>query len=191
MPLRKKGSVIHHESLKPDGLLQVRSPGVDPSAPPKGDNRPLQERDPHIVAVPRPNVANPRLSAISKEYPESNRNSQISTTSSYGSDGMGVKKAVGPWRLGNDLGSGATARVRKARHRYTGQEAAVKIIQKTNAKLSQAGSIANFDEAESQKVENGERKIPIGILREITIMKLTEHPHILKLYDIWENRTEM
>jgi hypothetical protein len=33
--------------------------------------------------------------------------------------------------------------------------------------------------------------MPIGIEREVAIMKLIQHPNIMKLYDIWENRTEM
>ncbi len=34
-------------------------------------------------------------------------------------------------------------------------------------------------------------RVPFGIEREIVIMKLIEHPNIIKLYDVWENRGEM
>jgi len=100
---------------------------------------------------------------------------------------------IGPWRLGKTLGRGATARVRLARHTQTGQEAAVKIVQKKNAQISQAGSLAALDKAmaATQSQEDGARRMPIGIEREVAIMKLIEHPNIMKLYDIWENRLEM
>jgi serine/threonine protein kinase len=83
--------------------------------------------------------------------------------------------------------------VRLARHVYTGQEAAIKIVQKKHAQMSQAGSLASLDRAESTlpDTEHEMRRMPIGIEREVAIMKLIQHPNIMKLYDIWENRTEM
>lgn len=147
------------------------------------------------VGSPSSNAANPLLSAISKDYPgtNSNRNSQISTVSTNASDGKRIKSFIGPWKLGKTLGKGATARVRLARHAYTGQEAAIKIVQKKNAQLSQAGSLAALDQAESSMDDSGDgmRRMPVGIEREVAIMKLIQHPNIMKLYDIWENRTEM
>ena len=136
---------------------------------------------------------NPRLSAISREYPNSNRYSQVSTVSTNASDGKKLKVMVGPWRLGRTLGRGATARVRRARHATSGQDAAVKIVQKRNAQISQAGSLADLDKAMSAapNLGDGLRRMPVGIEREVAIMKLIEHPNIMKLYDIWENRDEM
>jgi serine/threonine-protein kinase HSL1, negative regulator of Swe1 kinase len=140
----------------------------------------------------RPNPANPRLSAISKEHgaSTSKRDSLISTTST---DSNRVKVYIGPWRLGKTLGEGATARVRLAKHASTGQKAAVKIVQKRNAQMSQAGSLAALDQAGTlrQDSRDGLRRMPAGIEREIAIMKLIQHPNIMKLYDIWENRNEM
>ncbi len=80
-----------------------------------------------------------------------------------------------------------------ARHAITGQPAAIKIVQKKNAQLSQAGSLAALDQKDAALNGQGDgaRKMPFGIEREVAIMKLIEHPHIMKLYDIWENRTEM
>lgn len=141
-----------------------------------------------------PTITNPRHSAISKEETtESKRSSQVSTASTNASDGNRVKSHIGPWRLGKTLGKGATARVRLARHAYTGQEAAIKIVQKKNAQISQAGSLAALDKAESRVPDStdGMRRMPVGIEREVAIMKLIQHPNIMKLYDIWENRTEM
>ncbi|TAQ88187.1 hypothetical protein B7494_g3480 [Chlorociboria aeruginascens] len=190
-----KGSPIpHHESLRQDGLLQVYNPqAASPRS--QGDHFPLRELQLQSAASPNSNVANPRLSAISKDDPgtDSNRNSQISTVSTNASDGKRIKSYIGPWKLGKTLGKGATARVRLARHKYTGQEAAIKIVQKKNAQMSQAGSLADLDKAEASMADSGDgiRRMPVGIEREVAIMKLIQHPNIMKLYDIWENRTEI
>lgn len=189
----KHSPIPHHDSLRKDGLLQVHytSPTSSPLA--EGDYYPL--RDVQQPGSPSPNTANPRLSAISKESAgtESKRNSQVSTVSTNASDGNKVKALIGPWRLGKTLGKGATARVRLARHAYTGQEAAVKIVQKHSAHIAQAGSLAALDRADSRMPPptDGLRRMPVGIEREVAIMKLIQHPNILKLYDIWENRHEM
>ncbi|KAG9231795.1 hypothetical protein BJ875DRAFT_498008 [Amylocarpus encephaloides] len=170
-------SMPHHESLKVDGQLQVHRLALPP---------PLAE-DIHRTSSP----VNPRLSAISKET-DSKRNSQVSTVSTNASDGKRIKQTIGPWKLGRTLGKGATARVRLARHGYTGQEAAIKIVQKKNAQLSQAGSLAALDQESSfPDTKDGVRRMPVGIEREVAIMKLIQHPNIMKLYDIWENRTEI
>ncbi|EPE25708.1 Protein kinase-like (PK-like) [Glarea lozoyensis ATCC 20868] len=176
-------SMPHHESLKVDGLLQVHKPS-SPS--------PLSQGETYRDAS-RGSPANPRLSAISKDYQgtDSNRNSQISTVSTNASDGKRIKQCIGPWKLGKTLGKGATARVRLARHAYTGQEAAIKIVQKKNAIMSQAGSLADIADTTASDFDESFRRMPVGIEREVTIMKLIQHPNILKLYDIWENRTEI
>lgn len=174
-PSTEKEKIPHHESLKPNGQLQNRA-----STQSTGRQSP---------------AANARLSAISKdEYQSnSNRNSQISTTSTNASGGAKLKMSIGPWRLGKTLGHGSTARVRQAMHVKTGQLAAVKIVQKKAAHLTQAGSLAELSrkDAKLPDVSDGFRRMPYGIEREVAIMKMIEHPHIMRLYDIWENRTEM
>ena len=187
----KVPSMAHHESLRSDGLLQALDHGLG-SPFSQRDYYPLQDFD--QAGSPSNHAANPRLSAISKEQgTNSNRNSQISTVSTNASDGKRIKSYIGPWKLGKTLGKGSTARVRLARHAYTGQEAAVKIVQKKNALISQAGSLAALDQAEASVVDSGDglRRMPVGIEREVAIMKLIQHPNIMKLYDIWENRSEM
>jgi len=188
----KTSPIPDHESLIIDGVLQDYNPC--PGSPlSQGDCYPLREF--HRAGSPSTNAANPHLSAISKEHPatDSNRNSQISTVSTNASDGKRIKSYIGPWKLGKTLGKGATARVRLARHAYTRQEAAIKIVQKKNAQMSQAGSLAALDQVESNLPDSGDglRRMPVGIEREVAIMKLIQHPNIMKLYDIWENRTEM
>ena len=94
---------------------------------------------------------------------------------------------MGPWRLGKTIGKGASGRVRKARHAYTGQDAAIKIVSKKSAELLRSTSLAVMDTIGP----SGKRTIPLGIEREVVIMKLIEHPNIISLYDVWENRGEL
>lgn len=133
---------------------------------------------------------------------ESKRNSAASRDSQTASDlrhysscdGFPNKKShIGPWQLGKTLGKGSSARVRAARHCVTHQPVAVKIIAKKTARMTQSGSIAMLDQVDSNLPENinGVRRMPLTIEREVAILKLIEHPNIVKLYDIWENRNEM
>ncbi|CAI5756869.1 unnamed protein product [Candida verbasci] len=80
---------------------------------------------------------------------------------------------IGPWKLGKTLGRGATGRVLLATHQTTGQKAAVKVVSK--ADLQEEGNN-----------ENNPEGLPYGIEREIIIMKLLNHPNVLRLYDVWE-----
>ncbi|GAU95098.1 hypothetical protein RvY_06775 [Ramazzottius varieornatus] len=73
---------------------------------------------------------------------------------------------VGPYRLEKTLGKGQTGLVKLGVHCVTSKKVAIKIINKE--KLS---------ESVLTKVE-----------REIAIMKLIEHPHVLALYEVYENR---
>ena len=192
LPDKESFSLPYNESLTASGLHRV----CEPQSSPGLQQKVFSSRDRYgLPGSPGSNAANPRLSAISKDcpIPNSNRNSQISTTSTNGSDGRRRKTHIGPWHLGKTLGKGATARVRMARHAVTCQPAAIKIVQKKNAQLSQAGSLAALDQLDAVMNNTGEgpKRMPYGIEREVAIMKLIEHPHIMKLYDIWENRTEM
>lgn len=76
----------------------------------------------------------------------------------------------------------------------TGQDAAIKIVSKHVAKKLRTESLANMDTmvgSNASIVPGGGRVIPFGIEREVVIMKLIEHPHIISLYDVWENRGEL
>uniref|UniRef100_A0A8C6KBQ7 BR serine/threonine kinase 2 n=1 Tax=Nothobranchius furzeri TaxID=105023 RepID=A0A8C6KBQ7_NOTFU len=73
---------------------------------------------------------------------------------------------VGPYRLEKTLGKGQTGLVKLGIHCVTGQKVAIKIVNRE--KLS---------ESVLMKVE-----------REIAILKLIEHPHVLKLHDVYENK---
>lgn len=119
------------------------------------------------------------------------RVSQHSTAASDASaKGMKRKTHIGPWQLGASIGGGSVGVVRKVRHALTGQLAAVKIISKSNADMSRAESMANF--AKTYKPAGGEGvTLPFGIEREVVIMKLLEHRNIVRLYDVWENRSQL
>lgn len=73
-----------------------------------------------------------------------------------------------------------SGRVRLAKHSITGQLAAVKIVPKTAClERSKAGK------------GTGKSNVVHGIEREIVIMKLIDHPNVMRLYDVWENRHEL
>ncbi|CAK7274575.1 serine/threonine-protein kinase gin4 [Sporothrix epigloea] len=132
---------------------------------------------------------NSAASQASHQTADSNRASQYSFC-----DGFPNKKSrIGPWQLGKTLGKGSSARVRAARHCSTHQPVAVKIIAKKTARMTQSGSIAQLDQFDSNLPENvnGVRRMPLAIEREVAILKLIEHPNIVKLHDIWENRNEI
>ncbi|XP_026062193.1 serine/threonine-protein kinase BRSK1 isoform X1 [Carassius auratus] len=79
--------------------------------------------------------------------------------------GSQAAQYVGPYRLEKTLGKGQTGLVKLGIHCITGQKVAIKIVNRE--KLS---------ESVLMKVE-----------REIAILKLIEHPHVLKLHDVYEN----
>ncbi|TFK87354.1 Pkinase-domain-containing protein [Polyporus arcularius HHB13444] len=90
-------------------------------------------------------------------------------------------KYVGPWIIGECVGKGASGRVKIARHRRTGQLAAVKILP-LQPFLSSRNSSNAQAKAEKQR---------LGIDREIIMMKLMNHPNIMRIYDVYEGEKEL
>lgn len=82
-------------------------------------------------------------------------------------------------------------KVRKVRHVYTGQLAAAKIIPKALAEQCRAESLMKLELATAAKKRSDPMRLPLGIEREVVIMKLLEHPNVVKLYDVWENKREL
>ncbi|KAK6865086.1 Pkinase-domain-containing protein [Apiospora arundinis] len=118
------------------------------------------------------------------------RASQISTSS--GASSSKRKTHVGPWHLGKTLGKGSAGRVRLARHSETGENAAVKILPKHGVRLTQAGSLQDIDAWDQSKDDfKRQNRMPLSIEREVALLKLIDHPNIMKIYDIWENRSEI
>jgi serine/threonine-protein kinase HSL1, negative regulator of Swe1 kinase len=147
--------------------------------------------------VAAPLTSNPPTSAVlppPQESDEAKRLSQASYDSTSSSRSRkNYKSHIGPWQLGRTLGKGSSARVRLCRHNITNQLAAVKIVNRRMAYLVQDSSLAALSKYDSNLPEqnNSEMRVPMAIEREVAILKLIEHPHIMKLYDIWENRSEM
>lgn len=111
----------------------------------------------------------------------SKRLSQISTSTNNSNKKRKSQNRIGPWKLGRTLGRGSTGRVRLAKNINTGKLAAVKIVPKSN-----------FKKLENPKYRNlSGRNLPYGIEREIIIMKLINHPNIMGLYDVWENKNDL
>ncbi|OAQ96847.1 hypothetical protein LLEC1_03716 [Akanthomyces lecanii] len=138
-----------------------------------------------------------RVSAIMNEHQineEDKRMSQASYASTSSSRSKrNYKTHIGPWQLGRTLGKGSSARVRLCRHNMTNQLAAVKIVNRRMAYLVQDSSLAALSKWDSHLPEpsDGHTRVPMAIEREVAILKLIEHPNIMKLYDIWENRSEI
>lgn len=78
------------------------------------------------------------------------------------------KHEVGDYILGRTLGAGTTGKVKLAVHKETNKQVAIKIIKK---------SLFNTK-------PDLERKIH----REVALMRLLEHPHLLKLFDVCESQ---
>ena len=79
------------------------------------------------------------------------------------------REEVGPFVLGPVLGQGCTGIVRLGTHKTTGFKVAFKIMKK--------------------KYINSKRNLWAKVKREIAILKLIEHPHVLKLYDVYETHS--
>ncbi|KAG2392973.1 hypothetical protein C9374_009550 [Naegleria lovaniensis] len=77
---------------------------------------------------------------------------------------------IGNYRLGKTLGEGSFGKVKLAEHESTGHKVAVKILNR-------------------QKIQNS--KMDKKIRREIKILKLFRHPHIIRLYEVIETSTEI
>ncbi|KAI8934933.1 hypothetical protein NX059_008602 [Plenodomus lindquistii] len=174
MPSSLPQALPHNESILPNGSLTVRH--ELPSQSP--ENKRLSAV--HSVDAARPH--------------DSKRDSIISNTSTNASNTNRRRKThIGPWQLGKTIGRGGCSRVRLVRHSGTGQYGAAKIISKATAEKVRALSLANLIQSAEQDptLYPDGKVIPFGLEREICIMKLLDHPNIVRLYDIWENRDEL
>ncbi|RDI76961.1 hypothetical protein Vi05172_g13072 [Venturia inaequalis] len=131
------------------------------------------------------------VSKVSNSEIDSKRNSAVSNASTNGSGTARKRKThIGPWQLGSTVGKGGTARVRKVRHIITGQTGVAKIVARPVAEKSRALSLMNLVNSQDGSFR-GDKNIPLGLEREIAIMKLLDHRNIVRLYDVWENRNEI
>lgn len=89
-------------------------------------------------------------------------------------------KFVGPWVIGECVGKGASGHVKIARHRRSGQLAAIKIL-----------PLQPFVHSRNAQAQAKTEKQLMGIDREITMMKLMNHPNIMRIYDVYEGDKEL
>lgn len=74
--------------------------------------------------------------------------------------------------------SHCTGKVKLAQHSETGQRVAIKIIGK--ATIRQQNELSRDTDRASKKME-----------REIAVMKIVHHPHVLSLYDVYESAADL
>ncbi|KAJ3363811.1 Protein kinase [Allomyces javanicus] len=79
-------------------------------------------------------------------------------------------KEIGAYKIGKTLGQGAYGKVKRGVHMTTGEEVAIKIIEKST--LRQPKEIAR-------------------VQREIRYLKLIHHPHIVKVHDVHETKDQI
>jgi len=91
------------------------------------------------------------------------------------------KDHVGPWQMGETLGSGATGRVRLCRHQSDHRLGAVKIMSKQRVEETE---MADDLGKPKQKWAN-------SMEREVIIMKMVRHPNVVRMYDVWEGSHEL
>ena len=84
---------------------------------------------------------------------------------------MEEEQVIGQYLIIGTLGSGTSAKVKLAENRITHEKVAIKILKKANL----------------QKRPNVYAKLQ----REIALMSLFEHPHILKLYEVFESEQHL
>ncbi|THH04643.1 hypothetical protein EW145_g5360, partial [Phellinidium pouzarii] len=89
---------------------------------------------------------------------------------------------IGPWVLGECVGKGASGRVKVARHCETGQMAAVKILPLETVLSSRLSLRTRENKAEKHRN---------GIDKEIIMMKLMDHPNIVRIFDVFEGEREL
>lgn len=77
------------------------------------------------------------------------------------------------YEIGDELGSGQFAVVKKCRHKSTGVEYAAKFIKKRRSKSSRRG--VSKDDIE----------------REVSILKEIQHPNVITLHNVFENKSEV
>ncbi|KAI9209096.1 SADB-short [Polychytrium aggregatum] len=93
---------------------------------------------------------------------------------------------VGPYILGKTLGVGMTGRVKLGIHMQTKQRVAIKIISKKMIGANGGSNNGNNGGGKDNTASENKK-----VEREITIMKLVSHPHVLQLYDVYETDTEL
>ncbi|KAF9269591.1 Pkinase-domain-containing protein, partial [Marasmius fiardii PR-910] len=134
---------------------------------------------------PKPSSSPPRVPPIKYAAPLGTRweKEKAAAGGAHAFDLPTDPKSIGPWIIGECVGKGASGRVKIAKHRVTGQLAAVKILPLAPLVNSRI-KMTTEQKAKSEKQR-------LGIDREITMMKLMNHPNILRIYDVYEGTKEL
>lgn len=104
-------------------------------------------------------------------YPKKTRIYYAENKEDYQSWISSIKRAIGysnltdAYEVKQKLGNGKFGLVKYGIHKTTGRKVAIKIINKTNMSLEDQGLVKT----------------------EIEILKVCQHPNIIKLYDVFEN----
>ena len=86
-----------------------------------------------------------------------------------GGNSGGCTQIAGLYDLGDTLGEGHYAVVKSARHVFTGERVAVKVIDK-------------------MKLDAATR---MQMMQEVRLMKLVQHPHVVRLYEVIDTQTKL
>ncbi|KAI9100551.1 kinase-like domain-containing protein [Phlyctochytrium arcticum] len=108
----------------------------------------------------------------------------------------GGGQRIGPYAVGKTLGVGSTGRVKLGVHVESGQRVAIKIIPKDSLANGGNGNTQASAAPPSVTANPAGGASPPSLAnkkleREITIMKLIQHPHVLQLYDVYETDKEL
>lgn len=129
------------------------------------------------------NVAPPRARPIQYKAPLGTRWEKEKANAAKGAfEFNSDPDTIGPWILGECVGKGASGRVRVARHSETGQMAAVKILPLEAVISSRLSMRSRLNKAEKHRN---------GIDKEIIMMKLMDHPNIVRIFDVFEGENEL
>ena len=94
---------------------------------------------------------------------------RIGGSSNPGNSGGTGTQIAGLYDLEETLGEGHYAVVKSARHVFTGERVAVKVIDKT-------------------KLDAATR---VQMMQEVRLMKLVQHPHVVRLYEVIDTQTKL
>jgi serine/threonine-protein kinase HSL1 (negative regulator of Swe1 kinase) len=119
--------------------------------------------------------------------------SKRASTASEAAERHPIKRDIGNWQLGKDIGQGGSCLVRIVRNKASGQLGVAKIVNVATAEKVRARSLANLASRVEQEESDQDRfmKLPLGLEREVTILRVLNHKNVCKLYDVWQHFTEV
>ena len=120
----------------------------------------------------RGSAENAKLRQQQEQAAQTQAQTQIQTIANQDKDNNKgqQRKVVGPYMLGKSIGEGTFGKVRLAVHMPTGEQVAVKILEKSRIK----------EQADVRRVN-----------REIKILKKSVHPNIIQLYEVLDTQNSI